>query len=665
MSKIDLAQCEAIYFEALEISNAERAAFLAQRCAGNSELELEVSRLLQHHDAETDGNFILDQERFATGEAPNDAQAGERPGDRIGPYRLLEKIGEGGMGVVYMAEQVDGLQRRVALKIVKLGMDTRQVLARFEAEQQALALFEHPGIAKVLDSGVTDGGRPYFVMELVRGTSITEFANDQRLDMRARVELFVEVCAAVQHAHQKGIIHRDLKPSNIMVTMVDGRPSPKIIDLGVAKAIGQRLTEKTVFTRYAAMVGTPQYMSPEQAGMSGSDVDTRSDIYSLGVVLYELLTRSTPLEKSQLKQLNPLELFDTLRDAAYPTPTARIHASTSAMARTAATDVPDLETPGKELDWVVMKAISAERGLRYGTASELAADLRRFLDGDPVLAAPPSRLYPLRIYARKHKTFFAVVLAIGTLLIVGAVISAMLAFNGHRLNQRLSGALAEANQNLRRAESAEQELREINLAQSYENAFSVAFAKFSFFVSEEMVKCLVQEPETQEIDNTPIEWPAGEFPNEDVDLEPICLEFDPNILVEFHLLDSVRLPTERLSSFFVRERSTQTEIEQYLIDANMSDDFMVTNPDHEHSQACLDFQASFRPRLIEIRPVFYRLLVDEYRRVFGESDERVSEALSLLAASLIEVGDNTEAEARLREAIALQRAESGCCPPAA
>src|SRR5688500_6706561 len=283
---------EDLFHRALALPAAERAAFLGREAAGNPELRASVESLLYHHDV-THG--------FLRSAAPGSAEAVaqlastlvEKPGDSIGRYKLLQRIGEGGCGVVYMAEQEEPVRRRVALKVIKLGMDTRSVIARFEAERQALALMDHPNIAKVLDAGATEAGRPYFVMELVRGTKITEYCDQHSLPTRDRLDLFIKTCQAIQHAHQKGIIHRDIKPSNILVTLHDGVAVPKVIDFGIAKATGQQLTEKTLFTSFAQMVGTPLYMRPEQAEMTSIDVDTRSDVYSLGVLLYELLTGTT------------------------------------------------------------------------------------------------------------------------------------------------------------------------------------------------------------------------------------------------------------------------------------------------------------------------------------------------------------------------------------
>ena len=337
-----------------------------------------------------------------------DPPALELPGTQIGPYKLLEQIGEGGMGVVYHASQREPVRRTVALKIIKPGMDSREVVARFEAERQALAMMDHPNIAKVFDGGVTDAGRPYFAMELVKGKPITEYCDREQLSTRERLALFVAVCHGVQHAHQKGIIHRDLKPSNLLVKVYDVRPVPKIIDFGIAKAMGQQLTEQSLHTAFDQMVGTPLYMSPEQAGQSGVDVDTRSDIYSLGVLLYELLTGSTPFEKDTLRTAGVDEMRRIIREVEPPRPSARVSTLQAA----------DLSTiserrhiePRKlsqqlrgELDWIVMKAMDKDRDRRYATANDLAADVERYLHDEPVQACPPSAAYRFTKFARRNR----------------------------------------------------------------------------------------------------------------------------------------------------------------------------------------------------------------------------------------------------------------------
>ena len=354
-----------------------------------------VEALLKAHD--NSDSFLKDPaaEFGATIDlSPAEPPLAEQPGALIGPYKLLEQIGEGGMGVVYMADQQAPVRRRVALKIIKAGMDTRQVIARFEAERQALALMDHPNIARVLDAGATDSGRPYFVMELVRGIPITEYCDQNNLPVHQRLELFVQVCHAVQHAHQKGIIHRDLKPSNVLVTLHDGRAVPKVIDFGVAKATGQQLTEKTLFTAFPQMIGTPLYMSPEQAEMTSLDIDTRSDIYSLGVLLYELLTGTTPFDQERMRSAAFDEIRRIIREEEPPKPSTRLSTLGETRTATAAHRQVDSRRLSQivegDLDWIVMKALEKDRTRRYDTAGNFAADVLRHLGDEPVEACPPS-----------------------------------------------------------------------------------------------------------------------------------------------------------------------------------------------------------------------------------------------------------------------------------
>ena len=318
----------------------------------------------------------------------------EGPGTRIGRYKLLQPIGEGGFGSVFMAEQETPVVRKVALKIIKLGMDTKQVIARFEAERQALAMMDHPNIARVFDAGATEIGRPYFVMELVKGIPITDFCNQHHLPAQRRLELFIEVCKAIQHAHQKGIIHRDLKPSNVLVTLHDGTPVPKVIDFGIAKATNQRLTEHTLFTEFRLFIGTPQYMSREQADISGLDVDIRADIYSLGVLLYELLTGSTPFDPKQLSRFAYAEVQRIIREVEPPKPSTRLStlgAELIDVATRMGTEPKKLnQLVAGELDWIVMKCLEKDRSRRYETANALARDVQRYLADEPIEASPPS-----------------------------------------------------------------------------------------------------------------------------------------------------------------------------------------------------------------------------------------------------------------------------------
>jgi WD40 repeat protein/serine/threonine protein kinase len=398
-----------------------RAEYLQQACGGNPEALDRIAALLQVHDEE---RSFLEVPAVAV-QATTDQQPPERPGAQIGPYKLLQQIGEGGMGVVYMAEQHEPVKRRVALKIIKPGMDTRQVIARFEAERQALALMDHVNIARVLDAGTTESGRPYFVMELVNGVPITQYCDENRFTPRQRLELFVPVCQAIQHAHQKGIIHRDIKPTNVMVTLYDGQPVPKVIDFGVAKATELRLTEQTLFTQYGTLVGTLEYMSPEQAEMSALGVDTRSDIYSLGVLLFELLTGSTPLSRQRIREATFGEVLRLIKEEEPPRPSTRLSEKGEHLASISAQRHSEPAKLSKlvrgELDWIVMKTLEKDRNRRYETASGLAADVQRFLNDEPVQACPPSMSYTLQKFVRRNRGAVTASLALATLLVLGTV----------------------------------------------------------------------------------------------------------------------------------------------------------------------------------------------------------------------------------------------------
>jgi serine/threonine protein kinase len=418
-----------LFLNALEIrSLAERAAYLDQACGGDAALQAQVEALLSA--SARAGSFleqpVLDQ--FTGPEAAGTlaaASPAEGPGTVIGPYRLLEQIGEGGMGTVWMAEQQQPVRRLVALKVIKAGMDSAQVIARFEAERQALALMDHPHIARVFDGGTTEAGRPYFVMELVKGTPITRYCDEHRMTPRQRLELFVPVCQAIQHAHQKGIIHRDVKPSNLLVAPYDGVPVVKVIDFGVAKATGQQLTEKTLYTGFGAVVGTLEYMSPEQAELNNRDIDTRSDVYSLGVLLYELLTGTTPLNRESLQQTPLPEVLRLIREQDPPRPSTRLNESKGSLPAISAQRQTEPAKLTKlvrgELDWIVMKALEKDRERRYETANGLAKDVERYLNDEPVLACPPSLGYRLRKFARKNRRLLVTVGGFVGLLVLGVV----------------------------------------------------------------------------------------------------------------------------------------------------------------------------------------------------------------------------------------------------
>jgi eukaryotic-like serine/threonine-protein kinase len=385
---------------------ALRAAYLDEVCAGDSALRAHLVGLLEVHGRL--GSFLESPELTA---ATIDRPIHERPGTVIGPYRLMEEIGAGGFGLVFVAEQQQPLRRKVALKVIKPGMDTREVVARFEVERQALALMDHPNIARVFDGGATPSGRPYFVMELVKGVPITEYCDQNQLPIRERLELFANVCQAIQHAHQKGVIHRDLKPANIMISMHEATPVVKVIDFGVAKAVGHHLTEKTVYTGFTQMIGTPVYMSPEQAGMSGLDVDTRTDIYALGVLLYELITGATPFDKERLRVAAYDEIRRIIREEDPPKQSTRFTTRGQAASTVSANRKSDPQHLAQlcrgELDWIVMRALEKDRNRRYESASAFAADVQRYLADEPVQACPPSAWYRFRKFARRNKGMLA------------------------------------------------------------------------------------------------------------------------------------------------------------------------------------------------------------------------------------------------------------------
>jgi len=459
-----------IFEAALELVNlGERDAFLDQACAGDPKLRANVSRLFAAHE-KADGFFTGlkglvfegDSSPFPEGQELDAARAGlnsavdERIAAQIGHYRILEKIGEGGCGAVFMAEQEEPIRRRVALKVIKLGMDTKAVIARFDLERQALALMDHPNIAHVLDAGATETGRPYFVMELVKGVRITEYCDANHLGTRQRLGLFIQVCHAIQHAHQKGIIHRDIKPSNILVTLHDGIPVPRVIDFGVAKATGDFHPENTASTSCGQFIGTPAYMSPEQAKMGGLAVDTRSDIYSLGVLLYELLTGTTPFDQKELLKSGLDQMRRTLQEKEPHRPSTKL--GTLDSKKLTATALHRRAEPSKlrsqlsgDLDWIVMKALEKDRARRYETANSLAMDVQRHLNNEPVVARPPSRLYRFQKLVRRNKTTVSAASVVIMALIIAIGFSTWLLLN--EWEARLRAAVAEEQARLLRQQA--------------------------------------------------------------------------------------------------------------------------------------------------------------------------------------------------------------------
>ncbi len=440
-------RAEATFNSALERPVAEREAFIAEACGAEAEMHAEVCALLAAHEAA--GDFLkTDTPLSPEAEEQMARLKPEEAGETIGPYKLREQIGEGGFGTVWVADQERPVRRRVALKIIKMGMDTKEVIARFEQERQALAMMDHPNIAKILDAGVTQWGRPFFVMELVRGVKITEYCDEQQLSTRERVELFITVCQAVQHAHQKGIIHRDLKPSNILVTINDGKAVPKVIDFGVAKATQGRLTDATVYTQFQQMIGTPLYMSPEQAELTSLDIDTRSDIYSLGVLLYELLTGHTPIEQDTLARVGLDEIRRLIREVDPPRPSMRMKTlagnELTTLAQRRHTEPAKLPgTMRGDIDWIVMKCLEKDRARRYDTANGLALDLQRHLNNEVVIARPPTTAYLLSKLVRRNKLAFAAGAAIAASLVIGIAASVWQAVRAEREAKRAVAAFDE------------------------------------------------------------------------------------------------------------------------------------------------------------------------------------------------------------------------------
>jgi len=475
---------DAIYFAARELSPEDRPAYLANSCAGDQALRTRVEQMLAvASEAEA---FIPDlpddesEERKShrsqaiSGKPGTDNLPKEIIGQKIGRYKILECLGEGGFGAVYVAEQTEPVRRRVALKVIKLGMDTKQVVARFEAERQALAMMDHPNIAKVLDAGTTENGRPYFVMELVRGIRITDYCDEANLSTRERLDLFIKVCHAIQHAHQKGIIHRDIKPSNILVTLHDGVPVPKVIDFGIAKATEGRLTDATVYTQLHQFMGTPAYMSPEQAEMSGLDIDTRSDIYSLGVLLYELLAGSTPFDTTQLLASGIDAMRKTIREQDPPRPSTRLatlgaaQLTTKAKRRSVDTSKLLHQLRG-DLDWIVMKCLEKDRSRRYETANGLATDLKRHLNNEPVAAGPPGAIYALRKFAARNR-WPVILLATAAVLIFAGLIGTSVGL------RRANTARIQADQNAARATQLAEQAKKAEASALQEKAIALGLA---------------------------------------------------------------------------------------------------------------------------------------------------------------------------------------------
>jgi len=590
-----------VFLKALETpSREERAAYLDQRCGNNAELRAQVQSLL---DASERAGSFLDSPAPGMGGTVDEPMR-EAAGTVIGPYKLLQQIGEGGMGTVFMAEQTQPVQRKVAVKVIKAGMDSRQVIARFEAERQALAMMDHVNIARVLDAGATETGRPYFVMELVHGVPITKYCDDNQLTPRERLELFVPVCQAIQHAHQKGIIHRDIKPSNVMITLYDGKPVPKVIDFGVAKATEQKLTERTLFTQFGTMVGTLEYMSPEQAEMSALGADTRSDIFSLGVLLYELLTGSTPLSQKRVREAAYAEVLRMIREEEPPRPSTRLTDSGEALASISAQRHMEPAKLTKlmrgELDWIVMKCLEKDRNRRYETADRFAADVLRYLNDEPVEACPPSARYKLGKFLRRYRLPLRVAAAFALLLLLGTGVSIWLAVSAEAERERAVVAETQARDERDQADKAR------------------ALADRNFQKARAAVENYLQKvADNPELKN------RGSFHDLRKQLLAAALPFFEEFVREKSDDPALRLDQGKAYFRLARVRAEMGERQAALRDYTAARDIFAS--------LAADF------------PV-----VQEYR-------QEIAKSLSNLAFLLVDLGKHTEAEAAYRLAIAHQQ----------
>ncbi|HSU56828.1 MAG TPA: serine/threonine-protein kinase [Candidatus Dormibacteraeota bacterium] len=618
-------------------AGAERERFIAEACGADAALKEQIVSLLNADAKEGDSDFLKNTLLLRP-----TALVTEKPGDRIGRYKLLEQIGEGGCGVVYMADQEDPVRRRVALKVIKLGMDTRQVIARFEAERQALALMDHPNIAKVLDGGATDTGRPFFVMELVRGIKITDYCDQNNLSTNERLELFIQVCQAIQHAHQKGIIHRDIKPSNILVTQHDDVAVPKVIDFGIAKATTGQLTDKTVFTAFAQFIGTPAYMSPEQAQMSGLDVDTRADIYSLGVLLYELLTGNTPFDAKELLAAGMDEMRRKIREDEPAKPSTSL-STMQAMDLTMVAKRRHVEPPKLihlirgDLDWLVMKCLEKDRTRRYETANGLGLDIQRHLRNEPVVARPPSNLYRFQKLVRRNKLAFAAVSAVLLVLLIGIAASTWQAIRATRAEHEQT-RLREQAENARNNEARERAKAEANEKRAESEA--AKSGQVSTFLKD-MLKGVSSDVALGR-DTTMLREVL------DKTVERIGTELKDQPEVEGELLNvsgwtycSIRESAKAEAAF-----RRALVVQRKLLGDNLPDlaDSLfglgqVLNDEGKPEES----EASYRESL-EIR-----------RKVYGNEHWTVAACLNNLTAPLVAQGKLAEAESYSREALAMKR----------
>jgi serine/threonine protein kinase len=637
-----------VFLAAIELPVRERAAFLQRACAGDEGLRQRVEELLAAHDQV--GDFLEEPLQKAASEPRAEAPIGEHPGDRIGRYKLLQQIGEGGWGVVYMAEQDEPVRRRVALKIIKQGMDTKSVIARFEAERQALALMDHPNIAKVFDAGATESGRPFFVMELVRGVKITEFCDQNSLSTRERLDLFIQVCRAVQHAHQKGIIHRDIKPSNILVTAnFEGAPLPVVIDFGIAKATSnQRLTNKTLFTAFDMLIGTPAYMSPEQAAFTNFDVDTRTDIYSLGVLLYELLIGSTPFDVAELMKTGLDEVRRVIREEEPVRPSTRL----SRMARKDLSNVAQnrnseppllIRSVKGDLDWIAMKTLEKDRTRRYETASGLALDIQRFLANETVSARPPSRLYKFGKVVSRNKLLFTGICVIALLLVLGLAVDSVSLSKERQARREADAALRQSEADKAKERQARREAdAALHQAEADEEKFKTEAAK-----SEQVTQFL--EDMLQGV------GPSYAQGRDTAMLKEILDRTALRVSTEMTNQPEIQI---KLRTLIAR---IYLEIGEYDRAAEMQQETLALDRTQfgaesaEVATALNDLGLTYAR---DVRPAAAVTAQEEAlairQHIFGEDNTNVAESMNNLGAMYTQEGRNAEAEPLIRQSLAIR-----------
>jgi serine/threonine protein kinase/Tfp pilus assembly protein PilF len=643
--------------QAAALQGAHRVAYLRGACGADDSLRAEVDSLLAAR--EKQGEFLAEPTRGVPSSAAPTmvAPIREGPGTRIGPYKLLQLIGEGGFGSVFMAEQEKPVARKVALKIIKLGMDTRQVVARFEQERQALALMDHPSIAKVLDAGATETGRPFFVMELCKGDPIVEYCDKNNLSIENRLELFAQVCLAVQHAHTKGIIHRDIKPSNVLVSTQDGQPHAKVIDFGIAKATSSKLTEKTLFTEHKALIGTPEYMSPEQA--EGSlDIDTRTDVYSLGVLLYELLTGTTPFSSQELRSAAYAEIQRIIREVEPPKPSTRISHNTDTIASVAAkrhTEPKKLGTIIRgELDWIVMKAMEKDRQRRYETANGLATDIRRYLTGEAVLAAPVSAAYRFRTFVRRNRVMVMAGSAVAAALLIGVIAFAWQADVANR--QRDIAVTAQ------RAEAEQREVAEAArteaVAQTVRAEAQEAQARTQAAIASAVVKFQTDMLAAVDPANLPKDPETGEPLKDRVTviqaLQAARTAVDEGSLNDSPLVEAgVRTAIGQTLTALGRYEEAAAVLRRALEirRSHLPEDSLEIAQSLDRLADPLSLLSKF-----DDAEQLYREALAVRRRVLPPGDPSIGTAMNNLAQNRQQQGDYGEAESLLREALAVHLA---------